>query len=128
MHWLGPVRDDHVMATIYSACDVMAVPSRVDNLPNTAVEANACGTPVAGFNIGGLPDIVSHQVSGWIAKAFDTEMFADGILWMLADRERWAELSVRARKTALARYSSEAATRQYLQAYEEARTGWRARP
>ncbi len=127
VHWLGPVRDDYVMATIYSACDVMAVPSRHDNLPNTAVEANACGTPVVGFEIGGLPDIVSHQASGWLAKAFDTDMFADGILWILADPQRWVNLSASARKAALARYSSESVTQQYVQVYEEACAGRRAR-
>ena len=127
VHWLGPVRDDHVMATIYSACDIMVVPSRQDNLPNTAVEANACGAPVAGFEIGGLPDIVSHQTTGWLAKAFDTEMLAYGIDWMLADPQRLADLSALARKTALGRYSGEAVTRQYMQVYEEARAGWRAR-
>ncbi len=128
VHWLGPVRDDHVMATIYSACDLMVVPSRQDNLPNTAVEANACGAPVVGFEIGGLPDIVSHQESGWLARAFDTDMLGDGILWMLSDPQRLAKLSAQARKIALARYSGQAVTQQYLQVYEEARAGWRARP
>lgn len=128
VHWLGPVRDDHVMATIYSAADVMAVPSRQDNLPNAAVEAHACGTPVVGFEIGGVPDIVTHQESGWLAKAFDTDAFADGILWMLDDPARWAALSTTSRQSALARFSPEVVTRQYLQTYAEARAGWRARP
>ncbi|NDY83493.1 glycosyltransferase [Orrella sp. NBD-18] len=121
VHWLGPVRDDHIMALIYSAADVMAVPSRQDNLPNTAVEANACGTPVAAFNIGGLPDIVQQQKNGWLAPAFDTDQLAQGILWLLEDQERWQSLSQSSRQLALDRYSPEVIVAQYLNVYEAAR-------
>ena len=89
VHWLGVVRDDRVLALAYSAADVMVVPSRQDNLPNTAVEAQACGTPVVAFDIGGLPDIVIHRESGWLAKPFDTEDMAKGVLWVLGDSKRW---------------------------------------
>ena len=118
VHWLGPVRDDHVLATLYSAADVMVVPSRQDNLPNTAVEAQACGTPVVAFNIGGLPDIVTHQESGWLAQAFDTNALAAGISWVLADENRLQQLSVRARDNALSKYSESVVTAQYLAVYE----------
>lgn len=118
VHWLGPVREDHVLATLYSAADVMVVPSRQDNLPNTAVEAQACGTPVVAFNIGGLPDIVTHQESGWLAEAFDTNALAAGISWVLADENRFPQLSVRARDNALNKYSESVVTAQYLAVYE----------
>jgi glycosyltransferase involved in cell wall biosynthesis len=121
VHWLGPVRDDHIMALIYSAADVMAVPSRQDNLPNTAVEANACGIPVAAFNIGGLPDIVQQQKNGWLAPAFDTDQLAQGILWLLEDQERWYVLSQASRQLAVERYSPEVIVAQYLEVYEAAR-------
>ena len=120
VHWLGPVRDDQVMATIYSAADVMMVPSRQDNLPNTAVEAHACGTPVVGFSIGGVPDIVTHQQTGWLARPFDTDQLAEGILWVLSDHARWKALSGAARVCALDKFSPEIVTRQYLQVYASA--------
>jgi glycosyltransferase involved in cell wall biosynthesis len=120
VHWLGPVRDDHVMALIYSAADVMIVPSRQDNLPNTAVEAHACGVPVVAFNIGGLPDIVDHQQSGWLAPAFDTDSLADGILWVLSDAQMWQLLSLNARKIAQERFSPKVVIEQYMQIYENA--------
>lgn len=120
VHWLGPVRDDHVMTLIYSAADVMMVPSRQDNLPNTAIEAHACGVPVVAFNIGGLPDIVEHQKSGWLAPAFDTENLAQGILWVLSDQNRWGELSAVARTIAQARFSTKLVIQQYMRVYEQA--------
>jgi glycosyltransferase involved in cell wall biosynthesis len=123
VHWLGPVRDDHVMTLIYSAADVMVVPSRVDNLPNTAIEAHACGVPVAAFNIGGLPDIVDHQQSGWLAPAFDTDKLAEGILWILHDQGKWDQLSTHARKIALEKFSPKVVIQQYMKVYEQARLG-----
>ena len=120
VHWLGPVRDDHVMTLIYSAADVMMVPSRVDNLPNTAIEAHACGVPVVAFNIGGLPDIVDHERSGWLAPAFDVESLAKGILWALNDPARWQSISSAARKIACARFSSAVVSEHYLRIYEQA--------
>ena len=71
----------------------MVVPSRQDNLPNTAVEAQACGTPVVAFDIGGLLDIVEHGRTGWLALAFDTEDLASGILWVLTQPGKCAVVS-----------------------------------
>ena len=106
------------MATIYSAADLMVVPSRQDNLPNTAVEAHACGTPVAAFNIGGLPDIVEHQQTGWLAPAFDTENLAQGIIWVLSEQMRLAALGLAGRKTAVERYHPSLIAAQYAALYQ----------
>lgn len=125
VHWLGPIKDDHVLATLYSAVDVMMVPSRQDNLPNTAIEAHACGIPVIAFNIGGLPDIVVHQESGWLANAFDTRDLAAGILWVLEDDKRWRYLSAAARKSAIDKYSEKVVTAQYLEVYEDILSSYR---
>ena len=122
VHWLGRVHDDHVMRLIYAAADVMAVPSRLDNLPNTAIEAHACGIPVVAFNIGGLPDIVEHQQSGWLAPAFDTDSLAQGMTWILQDPARWLQLSSHARQLVEQRFAPEVVVRQYLDVYQTAVT------
>jgi len=119
VHWLGSVRDEHTLATIYSAVDVMVVPSRQDNLPNTAIEAQACGTPVVAFDIGGLPDIVIHQENGWLAPAFDTRDLAAGISWVLGDETKWYQLSLNSRNKAVAKYSEAVVAAQYLAVYEK---------
>jgi glycosyltransferase involved in cell wall biosynthesis len=119
VHWLGVVRDDRVLALAYSAADVMVVPSRQDNLPNTAVEAHACGTPVVAFDIGGLPDIISHRETGWLAKVFDTKDLAEGIVWVLSDEDRWGKLSQLARERAVERFSPGVIAEQYWRVYEE---------
>ncbi len=79
IHWFGRISDEHAMAEIYNCADVMCVPSRMDNLPNTAVEAQSCGLPVVAFDVGGLRDIVEHSETGYLAKPYDVDDFARGV-------------------------------------------------
>jgi len=120
VHWMGPVHDDAVMTTIYSAADVMIVPSRQDNLPNTAVEAMACGTPVAAFNLGGLPDIVDHARTGWLAKPGEVVDLACGLAWLLSESQRLSEMSAAARESVVKKFSPKEVVRQYVAVYAQA--------
>jgi glycosyltransferase involved in cell wall biosynthesis len=119
VHWLGAVRDDRILAQAYSAADVMVVPSRQDNLPNTAIEAQACGTPVAAFNVGGLPDIVTHRETGWLSMPFDTADLAAGLAWLLEDSERLAIISAAARNHAVSQFSESVVSAKYLELYHQ---------
>jgi glycosyltransferase involved in cell wall biosynthesis len=83
---LGWIGSD--LATWYNAADAHLVPSRIDNLPNTVGEAMCCGLPSVGFRIGGLPDLIDHRRTGYLAEPFDVNDFAAGIHWVLgASRE-----------------------------------------
>ncbi len=97
VQYLGPLADDELIAA-YSAADVMVVPSRLDNYPSTALEAQACGCPVVGFNVGGLPDIVDDGQTGALARPFDTTELAENIFWACEDlRNRQLRKAARAR-------------------------------
>jgi glycosyltransferase involved in cell wall biosynthesis len=67
-HQLGYVQDSEKLALAYNAADAFVIPSLEDNLPNTMVESLACGTPVMGFAIGGIPDLVINGETGWLAE------------------------------------------------------------
>lgn len=84
VHYLPYAKSDEEMATIYSAVNMYVVPSREDNSPNTIIESLACGTPVAGFDIGGLPDLVIQGKTGYLAPPFNTEALAKAIALTLA--------------------------------------------
>lgn len=118
IHYTGHLHDDVSLNLYYSAADAVIVPSRQDNLPNSGVEALACGTPVVAFNTGGLPDIVEHKKTGYLAKPFDAQDLACGILWVLDGVERQLMLRAESRLAAVARSSCPVVAEKYLQLYE----------
>ncbi|MBM5801392.1 MAG: glycosyltransferase [Cyanobacteria bacterium K_DeepCast_35m_m2_023] len=79
----GRFHDDVSLALAYAAADVVVVSSRMDNLPQSATEAIACGTPVVAFDQGGMADVIAHQQTGWLAQPFDPDALAQGIHWAL---------------------------------------------
>jgi glycosyltransferase involved in cell wall biosynthesis len=118
-HYLGRFRDDISLALIYSAADVMVVPSFHESFGLTAVEALACGTPVVAFNATGLIDIVDHQQNGYLAEPYEVEDLELGIAWVLEDDDRYKRLSYRAREKAEQEFSLELQARRYLNLFNE---------
>jgi glycosyltransferase involved in cell wall biosynthesis len=100
VHYTGHLHDDLSLRALYSAADVMLIPSRQDNLPNTGLEAHACGTPVVAFNTGGLSDIVDERVTGVLAEPFDPASLASSIRWLLEDEQRRRAMGSAARERA----------------------------
>ena len=78
-HQIGRLQDIVSMTLLYSACDVFVLPSLQDNLPNTILEALACGTPCVAFDTGGIADLIQHQQNGYLAKFKDVNDLAHGI-------------------------------------------------
>jgi glycosyltransferase involved in cell wall biosynthesis len=117
IHFTGHMYDDLSLRALYSAADAMVIPSRQDNLPNTGVEAQVCGIPVIAFHVGGLPDIVKHRHTGYLAKTFDTEDLALGILWAIENRNvpRIKDLI---RNAAVDKFSSSTVADKYLSLYK----------
>lgn len=118
--WLGRTFDDVQVATAYAAADVVAVPSRMDNLPQVATEAAACGTPVVAFDVGGLPDIVEHRRTGYLARPEDTEDFAQGLHWVVTNPQVSLELGREARRKAEREWSFSSVSDQYRSVFREA--------
>ncbi len=117
VHYTGHLHDDISLSALYSAADAMVIPSRQDNLPNTGLEAHACGTPVVAFNIGGLPDIVDDRVTGALAEPFEPASLAAAIRWVLVDSERRHHLGASARCRAEQLWSPARVSRMYENLY-----------
>lgn len=118
-HYLGRLNDDISLSILYAAADVFVAPSIQDNLPNTVMEALACGTPCVAFNIGGMPDMIEHQKNGYLALPFEVEDLARGIAWVLEDKQHWQSLSWRARKKVEQEFTLERQAKTYLKLFEE---------
>lgn len=118
VHYCGRLNDDLSLRVLYSAADAMLVPSRQEAFGQTASEAHACGTPVIAFDTGGLPDIVTHKQTGWLARPFDTGDLAEGIRWVLADPGRHARLREQAHAEAVRRFACPVVAGRYRALYE----------
>ncbi len=87
---LGHISNPDHLRAVYSATDVLAVPSRMETFGLVAAEALACGTPAVAFDQTGLADIITHQRTGYLAHPLDTADYARGIQWALnaTDKEK----------------------------------------
>jgi glycosyltransferase involved in cell wall biosynthesis len=118
-HYMGNLGDDISLAQVYASADVFVAPYIEDNLPNTIMEALACGTPCVAFDIGGIAEMILHEYNGYLAKPFDVEQLASGIAWILADKERWEKLCDRARQKVECEFSQELQASRYSQLFAE---------
>ena len=109
--------NEREIARLYSATDLFVTPSLQDNLPNTIVEAMACGVPCVGFDVGGIPEMISHKQDGYVADYCDSIDFAQGIAWCL-NEARHPSLCKAARDNALATYGESAVAHRYLEVYQ----------
>jgi glycosyltransferase involved in cell wall biosynthesis len=87
IRFLGRVEGDESLAKVYNATDVFLAPYVDDNLPNTVIEAIACGLPVVGFNSGGMNDLVENNSNGHLVEVYDTGLFAQRISQILENTE-----------------------------------------
>lgn len=118
-HYLGHLNDEISLALVYSAADVMIVPSIQEAFGQTASESLACGTPVVAFGNTGLSDIVEHQKNGYLAKSFDTGDLAYGIKWVLEDDKRWKKLSENAREKVVNEFDIINVAKRYVDLYKD---------
>lgn len=104
------------MAKLYASFDAFVIPSLSENLPNTIMEAMACGTPCVGFAVGGIPEMIDHKVNGYVAKYKDSHDLAAGISYVLS-AENHARLATAAREKVLNCYSEESVAKRYIEVY-----------
>lgn len=119
VRYLGVLSDDAQLARVYAAADVFVAPSLQDNLPNTVMEALSCGTPCVAFDVGGMPDLIEHRQTGYLARAYEVDDLAAGLEWVCSDRDRQRALSARAREKVLTAYSPKIIAERHLALYED---------
>lgn len=118
IHYLGYCQDELTLVLAYSACDVMVVPSLQEAFGQTASEALACGTPVVAFESTGLLDIIDSHHNGYLAKSYEIDDLAQGISWILEDRQRYEKLSSNARQKAIAHFGVQSQAHHYSSLFE----------
>ncbi|MCU7505223.1 MAG: glycosyltransferase [Ignavibacteria bacterium] len=114
----GRITDEKALAGVYNIADVLVIPSLDDNLPNVVPESLACGTPVVGFNSGGIPDMIEHKRNGYLAERKNYHDLAEGIYWVLFEAD--AEfLKTESLRIARDRFAAEKQAKEYMMLYEK---------
>ncbi|MCG2630709.1 glycosyltransferase [Bradyrhizobium sp. WYCCWR 13023] len=123
---LGRIDGQNALANVYSAADILAAPFLEDNLPNVVLESIACGTPVAAFAAGGIPDAVEHEINGHLSPIGDTDGLAQGIAFLL-DRAGDGQMRRAAQARANDQFDIRTCARRYGSLFEEIVADRRAR-
>ncbi|WP_295875881.1 glycosyltransferase [uncultured Zhongshania sp.] len=118
-HRVGFISDATEAARLYAAADLFLCPSLQDNLPNTLIEAAACGTAAVSFDIGGCGEIIEDGLSGALVAAGDADALGDAISRLVDDPDCLAAMGRAARARAEALYGDRRMADDYLALYRE---------
>ena len=116
---LGYVSSSEEVAQIYSAADVFCITSLDDNFPTTVLESLACGTPVVGFRVGGIPEQVTNDV-GILIPPRDAKALGMAITRLLQNDELREKMSINSRTRAVDEYSVAKFRDRYVKVYNKA--------
>ena len=112
------INNEEEMVELYNSVDAFVLPSLSENLPNTIMEAMACGVPCVAFDVGGIPEMIDHKENGFLARFQNVEDLANGIRYVLSP-ENNERLGKAAREKVLEFYSEKIVAQQYIKVYEQ---------
>lgn len=113
---LGYLSEQEKIRAAYNAADAFILPSLSENLPNTIMEAMACGTPSVAFRVGGIPEMIDHMENGYLSDFQDSSDLSQGIEYVLKE-ENAARLSAACREKVIKEYSEKSVVERYLSLY-----------
>lgn len=99
---------------------VALLPSERESFGLAALEALASAVPVIGSAVGGLPEVVEHGRTGFLAEVGDVDAMAAAARALITDDARWHAMALAARAHAVARFSPASALDAYLALYRSA--------
>jgi len=111
--YMGEIKDEDGLSTIYSAANVVVSSSLSETFGQTLIEAQACGCLPVSFNNSGQTDIIEHKVNGFLADYLSVESLARGIEWGLKTEISRKEL----RNSVIRKYSEGIVAGKYIELY-----------
>ena len=115
----GKITEDKKLRQIYRAADLCVVPSRKESFCQVALEAQSCGTPVIAFSVGGLKDIIEHNITGYLIKPFDIEFFSMSIKNFINNKKKIFIIKNNARKRVERLFSMSSVAKKYINIYKK---------
>lgn len=113
---LGNISNDPFLSWVYNAADAFVIPSLQEAFGQTCLEAMACGVPCAGFDTGGIPDMIENGKTGFLAEKGNTEDLAAAIEKTLKNRDL---LGHNARRMVVESFTLAHQANKYMQVYRE---------
>ncbi len=114
----GYIKEVEKIIEINQGADVYVSPSLEENLPNTIMEALACGLPTVAFNIGGIPDLVDHKINGYLADPKSADDLANGIIWVFNSLKNSNILKIESRNKVLNNFTYSKVGKEYMKIYK----------
>lgn len=110
---LGMLHDEYTLSIAYSSADIVVVPSIEDNSPNTILESFACGRPVVGFKVGGIPELINEKYLGLVVEKVGSQELREGLRKALNMSFDYKLI----REDALSRFSNKVVAEKYINVY-----------
>ena len=104
---------------ILPVADVFLIPSQSESFGLAALEAMGCGLPVVSSSVGGLPELVHHNETGYVAELGDVDRMAKYTIDLLTKEKKYKKFSANSRKRAIELFDKDIIIPQYLDFYEE---------
>ncbi|MCK6622843.1 MAG: glycosyltransferase family 4 protein [Calditrichaceae bacterium] len=118
IHWHGFITHQQ-MAEVFSKAKILVFPSQMDTSPNIVAEAMVSGLPVIATRVGGIPDMISHNQTGYLIEKPDHRLIYAALKTVLENDDLYRQISEKARSTARLRFSEAYNVEKVLTAYQE---------
>lgn len=120
VHHIPYVHNPIQLARLYATLDLLLYPTLADNHPLVCIESLCCGTPIAGFATGGVPEIVRDGLDGLLVPTHDGIALTKAAINLLQDTILRERMSHEAAASATQRFNLELFSHRYEKVYEEA--------
>ena len=114
--FLGKILDEKTLNIFYSAGDVLLIPSLEDDLPNTIIESLLCGTPVIGFPVGGISEMILNGINGYLCMQIGVKPLVDRVNDFLSNKSIFNRDQIR--MEAISKFPVDLQVRNYIELYK----------
>lgn len=104
---------------ILNCADLFLIPSQSESFGLAALEAMSCGLPVISSTVGGLPELVLHNETGFIAQIGDVERMAKYVIDLLTNEKKYNLFSKNARRRAVENFDKSIVIPKYIEYYDK---------
>ena len=117
---LNSTDNEMIFRLLYSAADLLVIPSQLESFGQTIIEAGSCNTPSIGFKHTGAQEAIRHKETGYLADINNKKDFLDGIKWCFKEiKDKDNKLGLEARINVEKNFSNEFVSKKYVKLYED---------